>query len=154
MDAATARPAPAEAQEAADWLAANGHRYGIGGYWAANTTTLRTRGRVVVAPVIGIKQRIHAYRWESRVDWYDPDRHDARFIVLDLRFDSYGTAGTATTQFGPPVARRDFGRFVVLLYDHNLLVNLPAYCGPGTAPSMRRCPDMMPRLPGSTLLHR
>jgi hypothetical protein len=150
--AATARPAPAEAQDAADWLAAHGHTYGIGGYWAANTTRLRTKDRVGVAPVIGVNGRIHAYRWESRADWYDPGRHDARFLMLDLKFDNYGTPEEALAQFGAPVERRDFGRFAVLIYDRNLLVGLPAHCGPRTAPSLDRCPDLMPRLPGSTLL--
>jgi hypothetical protein len=37
------------------------------------------------------------------------------------------------------VARQDFRRVTVLIYDRNLLVGLPAYCYPGTAPSMAEC---------------
>jgi hypothetical protein len=120
---ATAPAAPAEAQAAADWLAARGHRYGIGSYWTANNITLVTDGRVRVAPVTG-RDTIVGHRWESRADWYDPRRHDARFLVLDLRSDTYGSIATAVRQFGEPVERHDFGDQAILVYDRNLLVGL------------------------------
>jgi hypothetical protein len=132
---AAAPSAPAEAQDAADWLVAHRQTYGIGSYWAANSITLTTGGRVQVAPVIG-QDTIVGYRWESRADWYDPTHHDARFLVLDLRSGVYGTVETAVRQFGQPVARHDFGDQAILVYDHNLLVGLAADCG---KPTMAEC---------------
>jgi hypothetical protein len=97
-----------------------------------------------VAPTIGVydgtDHRIMAYRWESRAQWYDPARNDARFLVIDLNNPGYGTVETATRQFGPPVERRDFGRFAVLVYGHDLLDGLPAYCVPQVAPRIADCP--------------
>jgi hypothetical protein len=135
---ASAPPVPNENADVAAWLVANDLRSGIGSYWTANNITLATSGRVRVAPVTG---RPHmGYRWESKLDWYDPARADARFIVLDLRDDTdHGTVLETIKQFGPPVRRKDFGRYTVLVFDHNLLVGLPALCGPNVAPSMADC---------------
>jgi hypothetical protein len=130
--------APHENQDVAEWLAAHHLTTGVGSYWSANNITLATRGRVLVAPMHG-RDPFLGYRWESRADWYDPARHDARFVVLDLRDDGQGTLDAAVKQFGPPRERHDFGSSAVLLYDHNLLVGLPALCGPNVAPSMADC---------------
>jgi hypothetical protein len=135
---ATERPVPATHKDVGDWLTARGLDHGLGGYWTASTITLATGGRVQVAPVTG-SDRIMGYRWESRAEWYDPARADARFVVLDLSTPVYGTVATATAQFGQPVQRRDFGQVAVLVYDHNLLVGLPAYCVPEVRPSMADC---------------
>jgi hypothetical protein len=135
---ATARPVPATHKDVGDWLVANDLHHGLGGYWTASTITLATGGRVQVAPVTG-SDRIMGYRWESRAEWYDPERVDARFLVLDLTNPVYGTVATATAQFGPPVRRRDFGHVAVLVYDHNLLAGLPAYCLPEVRPRMADC---------------
>jgi len=135
---ATERPVPVTDKEIGDWLVAQGLHHGLGGYWNASTITLATGGQVQVAPVTGT-ERIMGYRWESRAEWYDPARTDARFLVLDLTDPVYGTVATATAQFGRPVLRRDFGHVAVLVYDHNLLVGLPAYCLPEVRSSMAEC---------------
>ncbi|GIJ47555.1 hypothetical protein Val02_44410 [Virgisporangium aliadipatigenens] len=153
VSAAVATPVRPEAHQAAEWLAANGHTYGLGSYWAANTTTLYTRGKVHVAPVAGL-ERIAGYRWESREDWYDPARRDARFVIIDLSEAHYGTVDSALAQFGQPVTRQDFGRWAVLVYDRNLLVGLPAFCEPRPAASMAQCPYLRPRMPMSTLFFK
>ncbi len=132
------RPVPVTNKDIGDWLVAEGLDHGLGGYWNASAITLATGGRVQVAPVTGT-DRIMGYRWESRAQWYDPERVDARFLVLDQTDPVYGTVDAATAQFGPPVQRRDFGHFAVLVYDHNLLVGLPAYCVPEVRPSMAQC---------------
>ncbi len=121
------------------WLEANNLRQGIGGYWNANDLTLISGGDVLVAPVIQ-GDEIKAYQWESRAQWYDPALHDARFVVIDLSGQGFRTVDTALRQFGQPVQRRDFGHFAVLVYEHNLLVGLPAYCIPEHVPSMADCP--------------
>ena len=97
-----------------------------------------------VAPLNG-RSRITAYRWESRSDWYDPAKHDARFIVLQLNSPGFFTVDAAISQFGQPVGRVTLptsskGNATVLVYDRNLLIGLPAWCAPGhEAPSMAQC---------------
>ncbi|GIH06366.1 hypothetical protein Rhe02_44330 [Rhizocola hellebori] len=137
IQATTPARAP-ESQDVAQWLDAQGMSYGLGSYWQANNVTLITSGRVHVIPTTG--NPISGYRWESRVQWYDPALHDARFLVLDKAHPGMGAEATAIAQFGRPVARHEFSRALVLVYDHNLLVGLPAYCIPGNAPSMAQCP--------------
>jgi hypothetical protein len=134
------RPVVENGHDVGQWLASRNLTHGIGSYWGANIVTLNTGGRVTVAPTIGVGDRIMGYRWESRADWYDPARHDARFLVLDLDNPGYGTEANALRQFGTPVERKDFGRFAVLVYGHNLLVDLPAFCVPEVAQRMADCP--------------
>jgi hypothetical protein len=128
----------------ADWLAARHLNYGLGGYWVANSISVDSGGAVQVVPLNGISH-ITGYRWESRRDWYDPAKHDARFIVVQLNSPSFFTADVAIAQFGEPIDRvtlptSDQGSATVLVYDHNLLVGLPAWCAPGReAPSMAEC---------------
>lgn len=136
---ALAPPRHEPKREIVAWLSTNGLHYGIGSYWNANDLTLLSRGEVQVIPLIG-GDLIKAYRWESKAEWYDPARHDARFVILDLpRQRQFGSVEEAHKQFGTPKQRRDFGDFAVLVYDHNLLVGLPAECGGYLAPSMLEC---------------
>jgi hypothetical protein len=135
----TERPvAPANA-ELASWLVARNLSYGLGGFWTSNDITVISGGNVWIAPVTG-EDRVYGYRWLSHVDWYDPAAHDARFMIVDRLYPPYGTEQGAKESFGAPTQRHEVGRYTVLVYDHNLLVGLPAACLPGTAPSMAECP--------------
>ncbi|MDQ7908837.1 hypothetical protein RB614_30320 [Phytohabitans sp. ZYX-F-186] len=136
---AAARRTPGHAEDVAAWLDARGLRYGLGEYWNANNITLLTSGRVAVRPVVA-GDRVAAYRWESKVDWYDPAAHDATFLVLDTRTPGTRSEAVALAQFGAPAQRHEFAGAVVLVYGKDLLVGLPAYCVPQTAPSIAECP--------------
>ncbi|MET7421973.1 hypothetical protein [Dactylosporangium sp. NPDC005555] len=149
---AAAKPEPPEAHEVAAYLDAHDLRYGLGSYWGSNTITVATGGRTRVAPVIG--PDIRSFRWESDADWYDATKYDARFLVVDLKHARYGTVDAAVSQFGPPVERHDFGRWALLIYDHNLLVGLPAQCGGLAAATHTHCPPLAPKIPGAGLLER
>jgi hypothetical protein len=137
---AAAKGRPGHAEDVAAWLDAHGLRYGLGEYWNANNITLLTSGRVAVRPVVA-SDRVAAYRWESKVDWYDADAHDATFLVLDTRTPGTRAEAVAVAQFGAPVRRHEFDGAVVLVYGKDLLVGLPAYCVPETAPSIAECPE-------------
>jgi hypothetical protein len=106
----------------AGWLLPRGYTYGLGTYWTASSLTLASHGKVHVVPVTGIDP----YRptsWESRDDWYDPARHDARFLLLDTT-ESVDLDRVAA-QFGPPVLTHKLGpNRLVLIYDHNILSDL------------------------------
>jgi len=122
-----ARAAPADNQDIAEWLDGRDLRYGVASYWNASNITVTTNRRVTVVPVSG-GDRITPYCWQSRDDWYDAAAHDARFVILDRERPMYGDVDRATAQFGKPVESHDFGRHVVLVYDHNLLTQLPKPC--------------------------
>lgn len=98
-----------------------------------------------MAPVTSHGTRIQSDAWESRRDWYDATQHDARFIVIDLPSAGFAMVTNAIAQFGPPVqqvlqATAGGARVAVLVYDHNLLTALPAWCGAtGAATSMASC---------------
>ncbi|MFC5006607.1 hypothetical protein ACFPIJ_53395 [Dactylosporangium cerinum] len=150
--AAAAEPEPPEAHAVAEYLVAHDLRYGLGSYWGSNNITVASGGKVRVAPVIG--PDIRSFRWESDADWYDAAAHDARFLVVDLKHARYGTVEAALAQFGPPVERHDFGRWALLVYDHNLLVGLPAQCGGLAAATHTHCPPLAPKVPGAGLLEK
>jgi hypothetical protein len=139
-------PVPGEHQDVADWLVAHQLTYGLGSYWSANNITLASQGRVTVAPITG-SNRIFAYRWETRSDWYDPVIHDARFIVIESIRPGYGTVQGVLAQFGDPAERVDFPEAVLLRYDFNLLTDLAAYCIPEVAARITECPALSP-IPG------
>ena len=128
-----------EHYDAAEFLESRGLTYGLGGFWTANNLTLQTGGVVHVAPIIG-ETEVFGYRWLSKADWYDPTKHDARFVVIHANSPAYGTVDGVVKQFGEPVERKQLGLITILLYDKNLLVGLPAWCMPDTAPSMAQCP--------------
>jgi hypothetical protein len=70
---------------------------------------------------------------------YDPSQHDARFVVIDTRYPTYGTEDGTRAQFGDPAQRVQISSTeIIYIYDRNLLVALPAWC-PGFAASMADC---------------
>ena len=92
----------------------------------ANPITVDTGGRVGVAPVGG--PGIRPYHRSSQVDWYDPTKHDARFIIIDLHNAGYGTIADAIAQFGEPTQEiylpvAPGQPAVILTYRHNLLTD-------------------------------
>ncbi|HZM79249.1 MAG TPA: hypothetical protein VFC19_26255 [Candidatus Limnocylindrales bacterium] len=131
-------PRPEPKREMVAWLESRGLRHGLGSYWNANDLTLIAQSRIIVAPVIGT-DLIKGYRWESKVEWYDPARHDARFIIIDTKRPAFGTVELAIRQFGPPTEIKTFDQFAIIIYDKNLLAGLPAECGGWLAPSMLAC---------------
>jgi hypothetical protein len=124
---APVRAVPAANQDIADWLVARDLRYGLGAYWGSNNITVTTGRRVQVVPMAG-SDHFQAYCWQAKRDWYDARRHDARFVVLDLRQPVYGNEEAAIAQFGTPTEDREFGRYMVLVFDYNLLDRLGYYC--------------------------
>jgi hypothetical protein len=123
------RAEPADNQDIAQWLSDQRLDYGLASYWNASNITVTTGRRVTVVPVAGGRP-IAPYCWQSRADWYDGTRHDARFIVLDLHRVQYGTPEAAVDQFGPPAREQYFGHFVVLIYNTNLLTHMHPPCPP------------------------
>jgi hypothetical protein len=104
------------------WLESHGQSYGIGTYWLASSTTLRTCGRVSVRSVINDGNILGAYPWETKISWYDPKEHDATFVIANLG-DPRGSVSPADVEqiYGTPTLTAIFGGHEVMVYSVNLL---------------------------------
>jgi len=121
---------PAITQDLADWLAAHHLTYGLSSYGVANTTTLASGGAVSIRPVNFAGSNAAPGPYEFDQAWYDPRAHDANFVVLmnpPVPLDEIGR-WEALAAFGRPTRTYDFGPYVIMTYDTNLLTDL------GTSP--------------------
>lgn len=126
---AAAQPAqPAETQTLADWLVAHHLTAGLAKYWAANSTTLSSGGRVKVFPVSDLARE--PYTWVSKPAWYDPAVSRANFVVAVP--GSGGPDGTAyafsepaiRSVFGPPAHEYRVGQYIIMVWNKNLLLSV------------------------------
>ena len=126
----------------AAWLKAHRLTYGIGGYWDAGAATLESGGQVQVRAVVSITSRagqpgvpasgwwgpgkISAFYWETRLDWYDPSLHDARFVIVNGQAPGSVPLTPAEVQhaFGPPTATYQVAGHEIMVYRMNLLRRL------------------------------
>jgi hypothetical protein len=121
--AAAARPvAVSQYEPIISWLEAHGQTYGIGTYWLASSTTMRTSGRVSVRSVINDGGVLGAYPWETKISWYDPKQHVATFVIADIN-DPVGNVSPADVEqiYGVPTLTAIFGDHMVMVYPANLL---------------------------------
>jgi hypothetical protein len=123
------RPSDPNAQVAA-WLQAHNLSYGFGDYWNANAMTVDSGNQVQVRYVSRIGDTLVQRPWESESSWYDPEQHDATFLVTPgpAKVCSPGTpAGweaAARATFGPPSGTYRVAGFTILVWHKNLLREL------------------------------
>jgi len=121
---AAAQPAvPAENQALADWLRAHDLRYGLAGYWQANSVTLDSSGEVRIAPIFGISP----YEWESRPSWYVPRLSDPNFVVTvsyPQGEEMFAKPAVVRRVFGRSARVYRFQRYTILVWNKNLLNDL------------------------------
>jgi hypothetical protein len=78
------------------FLEANNLSYGLGGYWDASVITVDTDGAVTIRAVS--PSCMQPYEWENKLDWYDPSKNTANFLLLSNEsgyFTSFAVRGTA-----------------------------------------------------------
>ncbi len=114
-------PAAVANGELSNWLAGHGYRYGLGNYWLANSVTVAIRA--------GTTGRSHMvpYHWESQSSWYDPTRHTASFVALTSvprTNENDAWLGQVARTFGRPARIYHVGKYVVLVWNYNLLTRL------------------------------
>ena len=120
-------PVAAQDQQLTSWLAARHLHTGLSGYWESNIVTLTSGDRVQIRLVKVSGGRLIPGAYESKADWYDPDRNTANFVVLTPGATGYpgltqGQAVLAT--FGPPAQTYHLGSYTILVWNHNLLTEL------------------------------
>jgi hypothetical protein len=117
---------PAKTQDLANWLVAHHLKYGLSSYGIANTTTLASGGAVEVRPLAWSGQNAAAGPDEFNRAWYDPRTRHANFVVLmnpPQPLDEI-TAWQVRGAFGRPARTYEFGPYVIMTYDTNLLTGL------------------------------
>jgi hypothetical protein len=101
------------------WLQAHGLRYGLAGYWDGSSVTLMSGNQVQVRSVEVTGGKITPYPWETNTLWFDPAKHYANFVIIDLVDGDLGP--NAIRFFGKPESVYHLGRWEVLIYDKNVL---------------------------------
>jgi hypothetical protein len=119
-------PRPAITQDLADWLAAHHLTYGLSSYGVGNASTLASGGTVSIRSVSFHNNDAAPGPYEFDQSWYDPRLHDANFVVLmnpPVALDQIAS-WEVRGAFGRPTHVYDFGRYVIMTYDTNLLTDL------------------------------
>jgi hypothetical protein len=119
--------------ELAAWLVAHHLRYGLSGYWNSSSVTVDSGDRVQVRAVA--QYRFQPNLWMSNVTWYYP-AHYANFFVLNSKpgyFSYFEPVRRVREDFGPPARTYHIGTYTVLVYDKNLLDEIPDRILPPTA---------------------
>ncbi len=137
---------PAMTQDLADWLVAHHLKYGLSSYGIANTTTLSSGGAVSVRSVRFYNSDAGAGPYEFDQNWYDPSRHYANFVVVmnpPVPLDPIAP-WQIRNRFGPPAHVYEFGPYVILTYDTNLLTDLSPSLPPPPQPGATPTPSTTP----------
>ncbi len=117
------------------WLQANGLHYGLGGYWDSSETALESADQVQIRAVDGRHtvhgNRLSLYPWETNTHWFDPAKHYANFVILDL--PQLNLRPTVLGVFGKPVRTHIIANWEILVYNKNLLTYLAPPALPPTS---------------------
>jgi hypothetical protein len=115
-------PVPASNEPLAAWLTAHRLTDGLAGYWQANSTTLETGRRVLVAAVTyDAAGTLAPYQWETDDTDYDPALHYANFVVAGGPEGLPGMAGIAEHTFGKPARTYRADGYTIMVWHKNLL---------------------------------
>ena len=118
---------PPVSESLATWLAAHQLTDGLAGYWQANSTTVASRGQIVVSAVVqDSSDRLVPYQWETDDANYDPARHYANFVVAGGPTGLPGWSAELT--FGRPARVYQADGYTIMVWNTNILAKLS---GPG-----------------------
>jgi hypothetical protein len=108
------------------WLEAHHLQYGLAGYWDADSATVESGDKVMIHDIDLRKGGGLALPgYEASKFWYDPSRHDARFVVAQARGQYPVSAFVG--YFGRPASSHRVGNYVILVYRKNLLSMFKPY---------------------------
>ncbi len=117
---------PAQNTQIASWLQAHHLTYGLGGYWESSIVTVDTASHVRVRALMQFTMRRDL--WESRYAWYVPHGQYANFVV----FESVGgfyyhwePRALVHRYFGDPARTYNVGPWTVMVWNRNLLPDIP-----------------------------
>jgi hypothetical protein len=132
-------PAPIQDQQLISWLTAEHLTSGLGGYWQSNYVTLATSNRIRIRSLSfsaahglptgepGPNAKLVPTVWDTNLQWYDPRTQSADFVVLGGPPGSarFADKSLVLATFGPPARSSHIGMYEVLVWNKNLLADLP-----------------------------
>src|SRR5580700_4542674 len=110
----------------ASWLQAHHLRYGLGGYWESGIVTVQTGGQVNVRALL--KATLEPDLWLAKSAWYDPTTQQANFVVLSSTpgfENNWEPRALVSKYFGRPAHVYNFGPYTVMVWDRNILSDVP-----------------------------
>ena len=121
-----AKPKPPAAAGLARFLAGHDLTDGLAGYWNADSTTLDSRGAIVMVPVKYDRGRgLAALPWEVEPRLFDPSDNDPNFLVATAPgAPSAVTQAQAVAAFGQPYRRYYYQGDTIMVWHKNLLSEL------------------------------
>ena len=121
-------PVAAQNQQLTSWLEARHLHTGLSGYWESNVVTLTSGDRIQIRQVKPYDGRLVPSTYESKADWYDPDRHTANFVVLSpgvvTGYPGFSPERAVLVTFGQPARTYHVGSYTILVWNSNLLREL------------------------------
>jgi hypothetical protein len=124
-DAAQPASPPAFAR-VASWLQAHHLRYGLGGYWESSIVTVQAGEQVKVRALL--KATLGPDLWLAKPAWYDPAAQQANFVVLSSApgfKNNWEPRALVSKYFGRPAHVYNFGPYTVMVWDRNILSDVP-----------------------------
>jgi hypothetical protein len=122
-----AQPAsPPAFARVASWLQAHHLRYGLGGYWESGIVTVQTGEQVKVRALL--KATLEPDLWLAKSAWYDPTTQQANFVVLSSTpgfENNWEPRALVSKYFGRPAHVYNFGPYTVMVWDRNILSDVP-----------------------------
>jgi hypothetical protein len=110
----------------ASWLQAHHLRYGLGGYWESSIVTVQTGEQVRVRALL--KATLGPDLWLAKPAWYDPTAQQANFVVLSSVpgfKNNWEPRALVSKVFGRPAHVYNFGPYTVMVWDRNILSDVP-----------------------------
>ena len=117
---------PAAFSRVASWLQAHHLTYGLGGYWESSIVTVQTGEQVRVRALL--KATLGPDLWLAKPAWYDPTAQQANFVVLSSTpgfKNNWEPRALVAKVFGRPAHVYNFGPYTVMVWDKNILSDLP-----------------------------
>ena len=117
---------PAAFSRVAAWLQAHHLTYGLGGYWESSIVTVQTGEQVKVRALL--KATLGPDLWLAKPAWYDPAAQQANFVVLSSTpgfKNNWEPRALVAKGFGRPAHVYNFGPYTVMVWDRNILADVP-----------------------------
>jgi hypothetical protein len=117
---------PAAFSRVAAWLQAHHLTYGLGGYWESSIVTVQTGEQVKVRALL--KATLGPDLWLAKPAWYDPTAQQANFVVLSSTpgfKNNWEPRALVAKVFGRPAHVYNFGPYTVMVWDRNILADVP-----------------------------
>ena len=121
-----AKATPPAAANLAVYLADHDLTDGLAGYWNADSVTLDSRGKIVIASVKYHQgYGLAALPWETQIKLFDSGDSDPDFVVATAPGSpSAVTPAEAVAAFGEPYRRYTFDGDTIMVWRKNLLTEL------------------------------